>query len=151
MCCLSTLIAYYSYHPITCEFSNSALSCKSFHINCRWLISSDHLWIFKQCVVFPHSLHITNFIRSLLSFQTVRRPKNLSIFIADWFQCRKSLKMDLEDRTNYLKSELNVDVPYSYLIPLYIHKEVKSACQEWKLIFGLPTSSSLAFLKHSFC
>ena len=27
---LSTLIANASYHPITCEFSNSALSCKSF-------------------------------------------------------------------------------------------------------------------------
>ena len=77
---LSTLIANDSYHPITCEFSNSALSCKSFHINCKWLISSDHLWVFNQCVVFPHSLQMTNIIRSLVSFQTVRC---LSTFIAN--------------------------------------------------------------------
>ena len=65
-------------------------------------------------------------------------------------QCRKMLKMDLEDRTNYFKSELNVDVPYSYLIPLYKHKEVKSTCLFRKKI-NFWSLLTLACLKHSFC
>ena len=80
---LTTLIANDSYHPITCEFSNNALSCKSFHIHCNWLMSSDHLWFFKQCVVFPHSLQMIHTIRSLVSFQTMRCLKNHSTFIAN--------------------------------------------------------------------
>ena len=78
---LSTLIANDSYHPITCEFSNSALS---FHIHCNWLI----IWWFMNCQnwwsLLCNPLHQPNEREAGLFSLTVLSPWCALLLFLEW-------------------------------------------------------------------